>query len=137
VGEPWDEIRDPPVLSIGASVGGVRPEPRAWGDAISRLTRRVVDARSGVHSDLNVNVVFHVPGEVLGVEGDYVRTGSYDYRARLLLVQATVPEALSDDPDRYVFCRLAEAVSKAEEWVRSRGVADSLPGLHIILDRLR
>jgi hypothetical protein len=136
VAEGWDEAEEAKVLSIGSVVGGVGPKARAWSDSISRLTRRVVAARSGVDSPLNLNVVFHVPGEVLPVDGEYVRTGRYDSRTRHLMVQVTVPESPPEDPDGLVLSRLAEAIAEAEEWVRRRGVADSLPGLHTVLDRL-
>jgi hypothetical protein len=84
------------VLSIGSVVGGVGAGARAWNEPISELTRRVADARLGVESPLNLNVVFHVPGEVLRISEPYVRTGRYDSRTRHLMVQATVPESLPE-----------------------------------------
>jgi hypothetical protein len=36
-------------------------------------------------------VVFHVPGEVLKFDEEYVRTGRYDTRTRHPMVQATLP----------------------------------------------
>ena len=134
--EESNHIEEEDVLSIGSIVGGVGPEARAWNEPISELTRRVADARLGVESPLNVNVVFHVPGEVLQIGDEYVRTGRYDSRTRHLMVQATVPEALPEQPDRFLISRLSDALDAAEEWARRRGVADSLPALRTILDSL-
>ena len=94
------DVDEADALSIGSVVGGVGPKARAWNDPIRKLARRVADVRSGVDSPLNVNVVFHVPGEVLPIDHDYVRTGRYDSKTRHLMVQATVPESVPDDPDR-------------------------------------
>ena len=134
--EESSRIEEEGVLSIGSIVGGVGPEARAWNDPISELTRRVANARLGVESPLNVNVVFHVPGEVAQISDEYVRTGRYDCRTRHLMVQATVPEALPEQPDRFLISRLSDALDAAEEWARRRGVADSLPALRTILDSL-
>jgi len=134
VGTDGEHVEEADVLSIGSVVGGVGTDARAWNEPISELTRRVADARSGVESPLNLNVVFHVPGEVLRVNGDYVRTRRYDARTRHLMVQATVPEITPDDPDRFLLARLTEAVNAAEEWARRRGVANELPALRSILD---
>lgn len=131
-----DDIEEPHILSIGSVVGGVGPRARAWNEPISELTRRVANARSGVESPLNLNVVFHVPGEVLPINDEYVRAGRYDSQTRHLMVQATVPESLPKQPDRFLISRLSEAVDAAEEWARRRGVAYSLPALRTVLDRL-
>ena len=60
----------------------------------------------------------------------------YDSRLRHLMVQATVPELPPEDPNGFLASRLFEAVVEAEERVRRRGVAESLPELREILDRL-
>jgi hypothetical protein len=136
VAEEPDDIEEAYVLSIGSIVGGVGPEARAWKEPIRELSRQVANARLGVESPLNLNVVFHVPGEVLRIGDEYVRTGRYDSRTRHLMVQATVPESLPEQPGRFLISRLSEAVDAAELWARRRRVADSLPALRTILDRL-
>lgn len=123
------------VLSIGSVLGG--PSARAWRESITDLTRRVAEARRGVVSPLNLNVVFHVPGDVLQPEGEYVRTGRYDARSRLLVVQATVPQAVPDDPAKFLRVRLREAVEVAEAWAKGRQLADDLAALRNLVDGLR
>jgi len=134
VPEESNDIEDAEVLSIGSVVGGVGPAARAWNEPITKLTLRVVEARLGVESPLSLNVVFHIPGEVLQFEDEYVRTGHYDPRTRHLMVQATVPQTLPADPDRFLLARLSEAVGEAEDWVRRRGVADDLPALRALVE---
>lgn len=136
MGAEKEDAEAPDALSIGSVVGGVGEAARGWNEPITELTRRVADARSGVESPLNLNVMFHVPGEVLRIDDGYVRTGRYDSRTRHLMVQATVPDSVPDDPDRFLLNRIAEAVDTAEEWARRRGMADGLPALRTILDRL-
>ncbi len=136
VGEETNDIEEAPVLSIGSVVGGVGPAARAWDRPLRNLTQRVIEARVGVTSSLKLNVVFHVPGEVVQFDEEYVRTGRYDARSRLLMVQVTVPQAAPDEPDRFLLTRLSEAVGEAEEWVRRRGVADDLPALRELVEGL-
>jgi hypothetical protein len=93
------DIAPPEVLSIGAVVGSVGAAARAWNEPIRELTLRVGEARAGVESPLNLNVVFHIPGEVLDFDDEYVRTGRYDSRTRHLMVQATLPRIPPANPD--------------------------------------
>lgn len=127
----------PEVLSIGSIVGGVAAASRAWNESISRLATRVAEARVGVESPLNLNVVFHVPGEVVQPDGEYVRTGRFDRRTRHLMVQVTVPEALPEDVDTFLLERLSEAVAEAEAWAKRRGVADELRSVRELVHELR
>jgi hypothetical protein len=129
-------IEQPDVLSIGSVVGGVGAAARAWNEPLKDLTQRVMEARVGVESPLKLNVVFHVPGEVLDFDEEYVRTGRYDSRTRHLMVQATFPRIAPADPEGFLLARLSEAVGEAEHWVRQRGVADSLPGLRRLVESL-
>lgn len=73
---------------------------------------------------------------MLRIGDEYVRTGRYDSETHHLIVQATVPESLPEQQERFLIARLSEAVDAAEEWARRRGVADSLPALRTVLDRL-
>jgi hypothetical protein len=130
------ESEEVDVLSIGSVVGGVGPAARAWDAPINELTSRVAQARLGITSPLSLNVVFHVPGEVLRPSNEYARAGRYDSETCHLMVQATVPQSLPEQPDRFLVARLSEAVDAAEEWARRRGLADSLPALRTVLARL-
>ncbi len=70
-----DEVGEP--LSIGSVVGGRTQANAGWRPAIRELGERVAEARVGVETPLNVNIVFHVPGHILQLDYSGVRTGSY------------------------------------------------------------
>jgi hypothetical protein len=73
---------------------------------------------------------------VLKFDEEYVRTGRYDTRTRHLMVQATLPQTGPADPDHFPLGRLSAAIDAAEEWVRRRGVANDLPALRELVQRL-
>ena len=101
------------------------------------LAREVADLRVGVESPLNINVVFHVPGELLGLDWDGVRTSAYRRRDNNhLMVQATVPPSPPDDPRSYLVVRLREAVEEAERWAARKGIAQRFAWPRSILSRL-
>lgn len=85
-------VESTPAVSIGAVVGGVARAPSIWGEELMALSRRVEEIRGSSVSPLRVNIVFHVPGEVLLPEHEGVRTGRYSKKDRHLMVQAAVPE---------------------------------------------
>lgn len=126
----------PAVLSIGAVVGGTTPAARAWGDAAMVLARDVAELRPAIESPLNINVVFHVPGEVLSPDWEGVRTGTYRRRDNHLMVQLTVPATPPEDPRQYLVERLHEAVEEAERWATRKGIVQRLAGPRSILSRL-
>ena len=86
------------VLSIGSVVGGATSSNRRWRDAITDLTRAVAEARNGVTSPLNVNVVFQVPGNIRQPDFHGTRTGRYSRAERLLLIQVALPEDVPPNP---------------------------------------
>jgi hypothetical protein len=116
-------------LSIGSMIGGTGAQARTWRDAISQLTQRVADARESVTSPLNLNVVFHVPGEILEPDAEYVRAGRYDADTRTLLVQVTVPAEPPSEPDPVLRTRLDDAITEAASWARQRGLPGELTEL--------
>jgi lysophospholipase L1-like esterase len=65
-----------------------------------------------------------------------VRTGRYSAKQRHLLVQAALVPTDGVHPDAQARELLRAAVSEAERWARERGLADSLPGLHSLVDRV-
>ena len=84
-----------------------------------------------------MNVVYDVPGEVLGLDWEGVRTGRSDASTRLLMVQATVPHEPPPDADAYLLDRLSEAIREAERWALRKGIAQDMLSLHKIVERLR
>jgi hypothetical protein len=123
-------------LSIGSVVGGATPSTRRWSDAISSLTREVIDARAGVETPLNVNVVFHVPGNILKPDYEGERTGRFSKRLALLMVQVALPEEPPDDIAAYLRVRLAAAVGEAEQWAAKRRIASDLRSLRAVVASL-
>jgi hypothetical protein len=72
------------VLSIGSIIGGWTSRSRGWREPMRVLTCQIITRQVGVVSDINVNVEFHVPGNILGVDFEGVRTGYFRKRDRLL-----------------------------------------------------
>jgi hypothetical protein len=131
-----DELQDDEpvsVLSIGAVIGGTSPWPRAWRDATRRLGKRVRDLRDGVDAPVNLNVVFHVPGELLQLDWQGVRTGRWSKKHQLLMIQVTVPGGQPpEDIDRVVRVRLLDAIECAEEWAKRKQIAGGFEQLRDI-----
>jgi len=123
------------VLSIGIIEGGSTPANRPWRVALTELTRRVVDARKGVETPLNVNVVFHVPGNILKPDFNGPRTGSFAKEQRLLMVQVALPEEVPDDPVAYVEAATHGAIDEAARWAERRRVDADPDALHAIVER--
>lgn len=124
------------VLSVGTVVGGNTAANKPWREALNRLGQSVAEARSEVSSPLNVNVVFHVPGNFLKPEFEGTRTGSFREADSLLMVQVAVPEAPIADHYGWAVTALREAVGTAEEWAKRRKVATGLPSLYGIVSQL-
>jgi len=121
------------VLSIGAVIGGTSAWPRAWRDATRRLGKRVSELRGGVEAPVNLNVVFHVPGEVLQLDWHGVRTGRWSKKHQLLMIQVTLPDGQPpDDIDRVVRVRLLDAIECTEEWAKRKKLTGSFEQLRDI-----
>lgn len=131
-----DEATNEVPLSVGTVIGGTSPSSRRWQDRIRNLSRRVCEARSGVESPINVNVVFHVPGHILGVDFQGVRTGRFSKKDSWLMVQVALPEEPPEDVDAYLKLTLVEAIDEAERWSRKRKLADDLQSLHRLVEAL-
>jgi hypothetical protein len=123
-----------PVLSIGSVVGGPDAKNQPWTDAITELTRNVASARPGTASPLRVNVIFHVPGELLEPEFTGVRTGHFSKRDSLLLVQVALPRKPPEDLSGFLKAAAQAAVDEAERWAQRKGIARDLNELHAILE---
>jgi hypothetical protein len=81
-----------------------------------------------------VNVVYHIPGDVLRPQFDGVRTAKFSKAQRLLMVQAALPDDVADDPAAFVRRALKACIEEAETWARDRGIAQALPELHELAD---
>lgn len=121
-------------LSIGSVVGGTGPTARQWKEPVRRLAQRIAALRVGAVTPLNLNVVFHVPGEILAPDFDGVRTGRFARRDSLLMVQAAVPTHAKDKP-AVLRTLLLDAIDEAERWAQHKGLADELGQLRRIAER--
>lgn len=125
-------------LSLGAVVGGIRPAAEVWADAVTAVSRRVAVARVGADSPLALNVVFHIPGEILAPDFSGLRTGKYSAREHKLMIQIAMPD--TDPPDnaeRVVTDLLMEAVEEAERFAqRKKLTTGPLEGIRSIISRL-
>jgi hypothetical protein len=107
--EPWV------VLSVGAMFGG-SGIPETVRKGIQSLAQYVKRAREALppFTEANaagVNVVFHVPGDILQPDFKGMRTGSWFGKRRTQVVQVAVPSDLRDPHDVADF--LAESVEQA------------------------
>lgn len=126
-----------PALSIGVSVGGTGGDARRWGDAAMDVARRVKELRDGVNSPLRLNVVYHVPGEVVPVDFVGVRTGTFSRSERLLMIQAAVPTEFPLEGEAALIELLQAALDLAEEFGRDKRVlaeGDFAPVRQIVKD---
>ncbi len=127
---------DVQVFSIGSVVGGRTASNRGWTDEIAQLTRDSIGARAGLQARVNLNVVFHVAGNLIQPDFEGVRTGSYRKAQSLLMVQIALSEAAPSAPRLELLSLLEDAFAEAEAWSRSRRLAFDREPFMRILERL-
>ena len=91
-----------PALSMGSIEGGTSPSMARWRDTITNLTIQVATAGQHIESPLSVNVIYQVPGKIVGPDFEGVRTGHYSKKDSSLIVQAGLPVDAPDDADGHV-----------------------------------
>lgn len=129
-------MQETPVLTVGAVLGDSDPESMAWSRAIGALSLQVKELRVGVTSSVRVSVAYHVDGRMVPNEFVGVRTGRFDKRAHRLVVQVAVPRLATGDRRALLVGLLKEAVTEAEEYVRSKDLGDGLPEIRGLVGRL-
>lgn len=129
-----DEERAQP-LSLGVIMGGATLVNKPWDSAIRELSIRISEARKGVDASLNLNVVFHVPGNMLKPQFVGVRTGRFSKSRALLMVQVAVPEEVPPDPMAYIKTAIHAAIDEAAQWALKRKVPIDVSRLRYILER--
>jgi hypothetical protein len=82
----------------------------------------VAKAREGIEAPLNVNVVFHVPGNLLSPEFVGVRTGSFSKSRRLLMVQVALSSEVPSDVLGHLRAAVLAAIDEAERWAYQRKI---------------
>ena len=100
--------------------------------------KAVIALRQGVQSPLNVNVVFHVEGELIPpVEFEGVRTGRFSRKNVELMVQAAVPREPVKDRRAVLVSLLRDAVAEAERLAQRKKIAEGLPDIRGIVEALQ
>jgi len=130
-----DDDEEAQTLSLGWITGGSTVANKPWDSAIRDLCSRIDDARNGIDAPLNLNVVFHVPGNILKPEFVGVRTGRFSKSRALLMVQVAVPEEVPPDPMAYLKTAIDAAIDEAARWAVKRKVPIDVSKLRFILER--
>lgn len=121
------------VLSLGSVIGGRTLKNRGWSEAIRALTREIAGHREGVESDINVNVEFHVPGNLLQPEFEGLRTGAFSKFEALIKVQIALPEQPPADPRAHLIYLVREALDVVDQWISRRKLPFSTGSLRTLL----
>ena len=105
-------------LSIGAIHGGVTSTAVEQGfRQLASCVRRAVEAVTleDVEAEASVNVVFHVPGNMIKPDYEGIRTSSWRGARRVQVMQVAVPEDLTDRSavPEFLASSLVEAVDLA------------------------
>ena len=117
MGLPMSDLDEPAVvLSIGFNVGGKTAANSGWAIALRQLSRDISVSRAGVDSDLNVNIEFHIPGNLLAPDFEGVRSGFFREKDSLLKVQVALPPVAPDDPRSMLLEYLFAALDEVDKW---------------------
>jgi hypothetical protein len=130
VGERMD------VLSFGTVLGGATEKNRPWQEAVRNLRDRVSNIAKGVEAPLKLNVVFHIPGNLLKPDYSGMRTGRYSKSEAALMIQIALPEEVPQDAASYVKEATSEAIELAGRWAEKRRVKIDTSILHDILEKI-
>lgn len=96
----------------------------------------VMELRQGVDSPLRLNVVYHVDGKLSPNEFEGVRTGRFSRKTALLMVQAAVPQVVTDNPRALLLSLLNDSVDEAERFAQKLRIANDLRELRQLVGRL-
>lgn len=100
------------------------------------LMEEVSIAREGIITDININVEFQVPGNILTPDFEGVRTGVFRKKDSLLKIQVAVPAKASESPRKDLIGFLWQALDEAEMWAMRRKLKFDLTPLRQIVSRL-
>jgi len=124
-------------LMIGAVLGDSHEESMLWSKAIGALSQTVQALSAELSSRVKVVVMYHVGGRLAPNEFEGVRTGRFTKAKSLLVVQAAVSGGPAEDHRAVLVSLLSDAVSEAERYVVKEGLADGLPEIRDLVQRLR
>ncbi|WP_333680495.1 hypothetical protein [Dyella sp.] len=131
--EPED--KEVEILTFGTLVGGSGTNSHRWKDAVWDLSWRIDGVAKTHTSPLKLNVVFHIPGNMLKPEFSGVRTGSYFKKLAALMVQVALPEELAEDVPAYIEHVTHLAIDEAARWAVKRRLEFDAALFHDIVER--
>jgi hypothetical protein len=120
ISQELSELETIPALSIGSIEGGWSPVNKTWREKIRNLIWTIDEAQQGVESPVNVNVIFHIPGDILVPDYRGARTGHFSKKENSLKYESTSSGS--------------SALEQAEIWARKRGIAEDLTELRRIAE---
>ena len=108
------------MISIGAVFGGGELSDSRIDREISNM--RFPEKDTGL--PMSLNVVFHVPGSIIGLDWAGVRTGRFSKKEKMLMVQVAVPEEVKQSADirSFLFASLRNAVLVAAPFFQKKGI---------------
>jgi hypothetical protein len=124
------------ILSIGSITGGRTQGNRGWDEPMRVLDCQIITRRVGVVSDINVNVEFHIPGNILGVDFEGVRTGYFRKRDRLLKVQVALAPDAPPDPRAVLIEMIRLAFDAVDAWSIRRRIPADTTALRALMDEV-
>jgi hypothetical protein len=125
---------DNPPISLGIVTGGPGPAYE-WAHYLAKAGIAIIRVRIGWQSPFNVNIVFHVAGEILGNEFSGMRTGKHSRIENTLMIQVAVDEAPGSDPMGQIEVWLHDAIDMACEFAHRKKLdVGELVELHQIVD---
>ena len=118
--QPADEAAK--LLYVSMVVGGKTPENARVISAIDELTRTVDELCPAPRpDDLRIDLIFDVPGPILGNDYEGNRNGRFVPQKCLLVVQAAVPaEIEGEDIPNYLKKALADTIGVAKAYAKRR-----------------
>lgn len=105
------------MIWLGAMLGGPELDETPLVLALWDIKRHIAEARaeSKVEEGGAIDLVLHLPGSQIELEYEGLRTGKFSGKEQMLMIQAAVPEDEldSEDPARFIFAVMREAISMA------------------------
>jgi hypothetical protein len=126
-------------ISLGLITGGQNDEAKSWVQPWQEASASISEARGAAISPLALNVVFHVPGNILAPDYSGLRTGRFTRKDATLMVQVAMHgDGAPTDAVSRLYDLVAEAIELAEEFaIRRKVTSEPLTELRNILTRAR
>lgn len=132
-----DRVSADDPLVITWVLGGASAANEPWVHATEALDREASSLGRGSVSPLRVNLSVFIPGPIYQAPFSGVRTGKYDPRLNLLLVQGAVIDLHDPSPRLSLLALLGSGLDAAERWaVRRHLEVDGLQTLRSLARQL-